>query len=96
MFGPWGSWGAKAEEPSPAPTRKPGDPMIACIKGHGGRTFCGRLHEANEWVFGDAHHAEACYAEDINRIPLGGLRVCKECVVQARAEWKKEAEGRAK
>lgn len=93
MFGPWG---VKAEVPAPEAIRKPGDPMIACIRHHGNRMFCGRNLELNEWVFNDAHHAEACYAEDINRIPLGGLRACKECVVQARAEWKKEAEARSK
>lgn len=92
MFGPWS---VKPPEP-PTPTRKPADPIFACIRHHGDRMFCGRSKETNEWVFGDPHHAAENYDPAVNKIPLGGLQVCKECVVQARAEWAKEAEARAK
>lgn len=85
-----------AEEAKPSLIRKPGDPMIACIRHHGGRAFCGRNAEEKEWIFNDPVHAVTNYNAEVNRIPLGGLRCCSECVKQARAEWKKESEARAK
>jgi hypothetical protein len=92
MFGPWST---KQAEPVVS-NRKPGDAMIACIRSHGDRTFCGRNKEATEWVFEHPGHAVNNYDLETNKIPLGGLRACGACVVNVRAEWKKDAEERAK
>lgn len=81
---------------APVTVRQVGAPMIACIRLQHERSFCGRSRDTNEWFFNDAEHAVRNYSEDINKIPLGGLRCCDECVKQARAEWAKEAGTRAK
>jgi len=94
MFGH--DYGVMTEVPAPEKIRKPGDPMFACIRHYGDRTFCGRSKEEKEWVFSDPGHAVMGYDAETNKIPLGGLRCCPQCVVQARAAWKKEAEERAK